>query len=57
MIEYVDMVGNLAQESKTRGKTPEDASVEAIPDPFGDWQFCNFFLANLKFFYESLPLE
>jgi cyclase len=54
MIDYIDMVEALVKDLKTQHRKPEDVSVEDIPEPFRDWQFANFFQANLNFLYGSI---
>jgi glyoxylase-like metal-dependent hydrolase (beta-lactamase superfamily II) len=49
MKAYVDMVVEVASGMNKEGKSPEDASMIPIPEPFTDWWFGDFFPWNIEF--------
>jgi hypothetical protein len=50
MIDYLEIVYAMARKLKKQDKTPEDAIVEDLPEPFRNWQFTNFFQANIRIY-------
>lgn len=54
MIEYITMTETLAQKMVDEGKGENDIETLAVPSPFNDWCFDNFFRVSMKFMYNRM---
>jgi len=54
MINYIDMVDEVAHTIKASGESIDDSPIERIPESYRSWNFPRFFSMNLKFMYKRL---
>lgn len=53
MIRYIHEMNDLVKKLVMENKTGEELSNVNVPESFRDWQFTNFFHANLKFMFSE----